>query len=815
MKCDYKKHKEDLKIVGASVAAQFDGPVNYKLWSEKMVSQFGDDIKPHLDDLWRSTSSFAKEQGLDLRKQPLDELVKADPLPNPPPSLRDFEDGINQASNASIVKDVVGKGRLLKAAEGLRRFIVDIPETILQDKARTAVMDRASEIQLREHNLGEFGKQMKSAFTEAERAEMPFYRERTKNPFTGEAPALSDAAKKFVDETIEPYLKKGFDELVEYGLLSEEQYVTDFLSHFWEGGGKGTGVSKLAMRVRQGRKIPTIAEGIELGLKPKFKDMWDYIKTYEEMRTRVIANVELVRKGRNITDGNGNPMYIPMTKRTRHLIDEGYVVKNNHALNRAVYVSRKTKSGKNVTVETYPPTLVHPDWVRATDRVFTDTFNPGWMQSIRTLNATAKASQLMFSLFHPFTLLESALGVGIEAPFKHKFGLELMKDAAFVEEMSKVGRVQLGIPHDVGSTIVRNAMLKLESKTSGIPLVNQASTLLRRYNDFYNQKLWDEYQTGLKAYAYWKLKAKMLEKNPDLSPRVVTERVGEFVNNAFGGQNWDAMLMNPHVQDVLHAALLAPDWTISNIKQGATFFKSSRTGALRAKMAGLPDDVVKRVAVNDMLDGQMGRAYWARTGTYSFLGLQMLNLIFTSMSEDGEARFTWENPGDHTLDFYVGKNDKGQELYASPQKQTKEVLRWITDLPHNLGSKASPFVRLAGEQLVSHDVGSGFPAPWAREDEFGIKPNFLESIPQRLLGAAETYVPFSFSGSNFAFTLPVSRGLTSYKFIQEYRRAYKDNNYGQMQRLELAARANNLKVNKLKQQARSKVKAGMKSDRDN
>lgn len=801
----------DYAVIGSAKIAK--GVINFGAWSKEMVTEFGDEIKPRLREIWDEANARLDRMGIKRPEKSADDLVGMDdPMPSPVRRMSEVEADLTSKNAKNIMKNTDDKpsgGFELPETPWYRRMVADWPVNVADKNARNWIVERVGDIELRDHRLGKWLKTVRTSFPEAERAEMVYHLQKTKNPFTGKAPALSDAAKKFVDETLKPRNENLFQELVDNGLLDDAQHVENFITQIWDFGGDKAKISRMAMKIRQGRKIPSVHDGVvEFGLKPMFKDVIDIQRFYEKMHTRVVFNQDLVNKLWNTADIEGRRGLQPLTKSNRHLLDEGWTINKSQALGKALYVTRKGKGGKPVTLLRYPETLVSPAYSRPVANVFNEMWNPKWFNAVRNINTTAKVVQLFFSLFHPFTLAESGLGLGIKGPFKHKFGLSLMDDPAFLDEMVKKGEVMLGTPSEVGKALVDNLLLKLESKTEGIPLVNQASHALRRYKEIFDEQLWEKYQTGLKAYSYYKQKEFLLEKFPDMHPDLISKAAGDFTNKAFGGLNWTRMMINPHVQDVAHASLLAPDWTFANAQQGLGLFKSSRIGAMRAKFAGLPDDVIKQVAASDMMEGAMARRYWARTGLYTFLGIQMLNLAFTAADEDGEPRFTWENPGDHTLDFFVGRDEKGNGRYASPQKQAKEVLRWVTDLPGNLGSKASPVVRLLGEQLTSHDVGSGFPAPWAREDEFGIKPTFLESIPQRLLGASETYIPFSFSGDNFAFTLPVSKGMTSYRFIQEYRRAYLDGNKGQMQRIELSGRFNNLDVKKLKSQAKSKVNSG-------
>ena len=53
--------------------------------------------------------------------------------------------------------------------------------------------------------------------------------------------------------------------------------------------------------------------------------------------------------------------------------------------------------------------------------------------------------------------------------------------------------------------------------------------------------------------------------------------------------------------------------------------------------------------------------------------------------------------------------------------------------------------------------------PWVRE-EMG----WYESIPSRIASVMEKFQPFAFRGNNFAFTFPMSRGMSWYKAQKSY-----------------------------------------------
>ncbi len=719
-----------------------------------------------------------------------------------------------QKRNATLLDgpEVVPPAIDMPSVNWFQRFVANVPRTATEAKGVELAQQRVGELQLRRHKVGDFVKEARQQFSKEELSEMRWYRQKTNNPYTDAAPKLSAKAKAFVDEVVGPRFEKLFKEMEEAGYFTDAQHLDNFISQFWvlsrKKGASGKAFGNLVTRARLGRKIPTYHEGIKGGKKPLHDNILDDLAAYEEYNTRVIVNNELIRGLRQLADADGNAMVTPLTQKTRHLMEEGWNVVDNKALNRAVYVTRKGSKGKATTLLKYPATLVHESLKRPVDAVFTEPFSGTVYKHYRNINAAAKAMNLTLSFFHPFALAESSLGAGgVKGPFMWKRGLRLMKDPAFVEESIKNGGVNYGASVDVGRSIVRNMMLRMEARAKGKPIVGQAATGLRAFKDVWDRKLWDEYHAGLKAIAYHTWRAKMLEKYPDVHPRIISSEVGKLVNDSFGGQNWERMLTNPHVTEALHATFLAPDWGISALRQAGAAFESSFTGKLRGKAAGLPPEAMQQLVLSSELRGVMGRRHWARMAGYSFLGMQMLNYIGTALDPGMDAHFTWDNDPGKELGIVIprlgiplvapGKASKGDPVnYAHPLKQMREIVRWVTDLPQNLGSKSAPVLRWGMEQLTQHDAGSGFPSEWAQEDEDGIKPTFLESIPARSKRTLQYFVPYSFGGHNYAFTLPRSQGMTPYRFRQEYARAFKDEDQGQMERLKLSAVMNGIPAKK-------------------
>ncbi|GMV08002.1 MAG: hypothetical protein AMXMBFR53_42770 [Gemmatimonadota bacterium] len=302
---------------------------------------------------------------------------------------------------------------------------------------------------------------------------------------------------------------------------------------------------------------------------------------------------------------------------------------------------------------------------------------------------------------------------------------------------------------------------------------------IRRIYEAYQAHLWDNVHAGLKLHAYHSLVAEII---PDLpagtSVRYAKELIASHVNDAFGGQEFleapslergHAALSEPATVRGVQAAhwlLLAPDWTMSNIR-----------------IAGRPI-----LNARNPLHRKLGARYWRNMGvTLALLPMIVQAAIHSLWGDDDEdlKPNPWENEPGREGDIDVtpiarrvsrllGAEDDGRRRYARIGKQAKEVVRYFEDAPdgfmENLGSKSSVVVRTFVEQLTSHAAGSGYPAPWA-ETAFADGLRGWDQVVSRGKTAASHFVPFSFGSNQFAFALPERLGMSRFRAAKTYEEA--------------------------------------------
>jgi hypothetical protein len=222
------------------------------------------------------------------------------------------------------------------------------------------------------------------------------------------------------------------------------------------------------------------------------------------------------------------------------------------------------------------------------------------------------------------------------------------------------------------------------------------------------------------------------------------EKIAAMVNDMYGGQEWiNKFWITPKGRQIMHWLILAPDWTLSTIR--------------------IATDPIKNI--KDPLKRHFMGRFWRNMILTAIVTLQAANFALN-------GKWTWQNEEGHEWDIDVtniiralpwNNQDEKQRYYANPFKQLKEIIGWIEDPIRTIGAKSSPAVHLIFEQMSGHQIGSGWDMPWDTKEL-----SFYESMPDRILSVMDKFVPFSFSGSNFAFAFPMSKGMTKYKAVKAY-----------------------------------------------
>jgi len=567
------------------------------------------------------------------------------------------------------------------------------------------------------------------------------------------------------------------------------------------------------------RTIPTLEEGIKLGLEPKTTNIARLLRIYDQYKIKTVHNFNFAKQLTKLTDDEGKNLIMRYDKAP---LD--WVTVDHNALNRAMAIG---KVGKEGVLLTKVPVKVHPDIAKEIKIVFDKPFSHAAIRAGEVINAFTKKCMLTLSFFHHHALTESAFSTGIGRkavgmwnPYKIVKALrnkdyEVFKRQKLAKDAIDHG-VTFGALEDVQRNIVAKSLEGLERIAKNIPVVKQGTKTIRKANELWDAALWDYYHNALKLWAYEKnvqtglqIAERQIQRQFKRSMNIeeitaVKKEMGSFVNDSFGGQNWDLhrVLGQPKVRQMLHWLLLAPDWTFSVLKQAAA----------PAKGIGL----IAKKGVEQKLKGKAlaarGGLFWAKAGFYFNLIAQSVN-YYQTKKEYGEGQFTWDNAPGNKLNIFMGRNDDGTERYLRMGKQFREVLEWGIKPLTKLGAKLSPLLRESMRQFTAHDPGSGYPTEWAEEPFWGKK-----GLVERGKSILEMPIPFSLRPyvqsrpGVFMFTFPSKKGMSNYGAVKLFRKAIKDKNPDRIKEVYISALRNNLDAQSLFRSARSSIKADITFD---
>ncbi len=646
----------------------------------------------------------------------------------------------------------------------IQKAITGQPTSEINAFAREAVTVRTGKLRVEQFKTKRFVDRGNKEFTVTELEDMIFDIEKTGNVFREAdthaqlSERLSPKAKQFV-KLVQNRFDKMREIVNESGWSQEVAFVENYITHLYAGKNIKKVSGDLAAKwvtknpFAKQRTYETFQKAIqEQGLIPRYKRVTDYLQYYENMSNLVIANNRLIKTlaAEKLPDGS------------KMIMREGSApldyVNIDHIAFQKVFV---TKEGKPVHFRM----KVHPEIEGPLRRIFDEGLQfHGTLGSIlntyRTINALSKQTMLTFSFFHHLALGESGVASGRFPITAYKKGAKYLKDEQITGRAIEAG-LQLNATADVHKLILDEMLIGWERKARGIPGLQQVTTAMRWSKQQWDVFLWDKIHSYLKMDAWYRKYTRDLVKHGDEFPeKVIARDAASYVNDAFGGQNWDAYFRSSKkLENIAHLTFLAPDWGISNIRIAARGFGAITKLATFGKVQlGRPTQI------------NSAGWYWLRAGLMFTVGLDAVQWL--GLKAAGKTpHHIWENdPGQKFSVELPWKDDKGRKKYIKPLKQAREVLRYITQPNEIIGSKLAPNVRLLIEQFTGHSPGSGFKQPFADME-------FWESIPTRIKHSIFMVTPLSVksggkitlpfpldkSGQNFLFALPASTGMNNFK----------------------------------------------------
>lgn len=709
--------------------------------------------------------------------------------------------------------------------------------------------DMVSKIQVKEFESEAAINKIHQKLSENERKVIPFIIEETKVPKELGKPELEkidlkDPKLTEVAKNVKKHFHEGWkymqDNIKNFSADEIENYVT----HIWN-----IPKNKVSEAVNwfvtrnpflKKRFFETFEAGIKKGYKPKTLDIAEIMRIHDRYAIRTTEHLKLLDILKKVQDENG----IKLIQRADKA-PEGWLTIDHPVLRRGFY-----KPGDPAVI-TKLPVKYHPDLDPLIQSVFGQRFKAkglagSLLKGYETLNAVLKKAQLSFSLFHHAALSETAVGtlgplkaIKISGNAKSLYNALKNKRFAIYEEMFEPAKdgiengLKIGAISDVHRGMINNILKEAEEslsrihKTVGLPVYG-----LRKANQMWDVGLWDWLHNNLKVYGYETVKTQMIKglKNP--TPQMIKtakKEAAQFVNDTFGGQNWERMMTNPKTLQMFQWAFLSPDWTLSTIRQALSptgFGAISKTGRVLRSKAGIK--------------------FWAQAGLYFGVGINVLNMALVAADEaeqkgidfnehlktiaDKSPKEWWRytlagnDPG-HKTHLFAGRYPDGSKRYIRWGKQFRELPELIYDAQagevspltatlKKLGAKTSPALQQASV-IFTGKTPSGFTKK-ELDEETGWK--WIGALTKSIL---KSPLPFAFSNtldetkefkvSDLAF--PSSKGMTYYKTKKLFKRAIaKEKKQDYIRKIFIAATENDLNASDILKAAIQDLKSEASSE---
>lgn len=490
----------------------------------------------------------------------------------------------------------------------------------------------------------------------------------------------------------------------------------------------------------------------EAGLIPKFNDITQFMASYADTTTKLIAKSKLVGQINKMNkdgdliirsndkryneverSGKYTPMQDEYLRRVRTVEDTvGEEIKTEMRFEEIkdsrpgaeilkklklragedVYrVSKVPKLEKKVTWKlTEKPALVLNEFADAFQGVFAKDApvkeHPAWGKLDKAANVI-KSFRTAASGFHIVSLLESAFGVfGVKAlnvPAILKTGREFQLNKEKMVDYARSGGVT-GNPVDFGKgmSVIDSGLDFIGSKTGkfGAKAANKVKKGLNW--------VFDSLHTNLKLATYDKMVNEQVTAF-GLDGKGATKlkrEIAEFTNNIYGGQDWETakFFNDPKVLRRLRRTLAFSDWTVSAIKQAGGGLKKGSAGHRSRKY--LTKYLTAAAITQASLKYLFGGIEQTDKENKSVKGIRWSRKKAAEEFFKGDPSKWYQFPlpdaevkiGPTSIN--LGRDTNNKKMYGHFGKQFLEVLGYGTKPVQTIFSKSNPIFQLAYQQLI-------------------------------------------------------------------------------------------------------------------
>jgi len=238
---------------------------------------------------------------------------------------------------------------------------------------------------------------------------------------------------------------------------------------------------------------------------------------------------------------------------------------------------------------------------------------------------------------------------------------------------------------------------------------------------------WDQLHDRFKVAGWLNQRQKLMEQG--ISYQRASEMAAVFVNDAFGGLDWDGFASRlykfaqknphsirgkiaPHIAAAMpsnnrkwfNALLFAPDWTVSNLRIVGNLIPLTARTAKALKSEGF----MKAFHKNPSMKSQEAKellAAWKMYGAYTTRAGIQTTALWWMLSEANGWFSGPESPEpdfDEFMNFWItGKLDLGGGETMVISKQIVEPIHWVTHFRHTLMNKSAILPKTAIEGMMN------------------------------------------------------------------------------------------------------------------
>ena len=469
-----------------------------------------------------------------------------------------------------------------------------------------------------------------------------------------------------------------------YAPLVFQDFITGSTKEFGE---RIFGSSTKSSRFFRERIFDDINQALEAGkkLKPGMDDPAKLIQVYTFSASKALAN-------RNIVHYLKNYRHIYGKTQTGQTLSHNVMYADNYLI--PDQFKPYFKEFRHPLLDNDKKFFVHQDMMKSLNMLFDAKNENELIGAIFNTNLMMKRSAVGFSFFHAGALVESMFFAGV--PFKvikefikprsknqimnmvdnPKLTLENFTYAKEASEklgfgdlvsFARSARLEISTPEDVGYDRFYAILQRIDNDFFKPHFGIQPAAKVEKVYKWFDRITWDRIFTQAKLYTFLRKLDEAVQPGDTQSTIYAKARAAsQFTNDAFGGQNWEAITQSitnptykklaqttfkPASRGYLQLLFFAPDWTLSNLR------------IIGKALPGFTSDPVAR---------RMYQYYFLRASLmYATIGTG-LNYMFSGHSQ-------LENKDPTRIDL-----GNGQVLTFS--KQLMEPFHWVTD-PQGTGIK--------------------------------------------------------------------------------------------------------------------------------